>query len=50
MRGMPVDFFFFAASKAAVDRLETPLSDFFFWASTAALEVELFRFRAAGAG
>ena len=47
---MLVDLFF-SASKVEVDHLETPLSDFFFFlASAAALEVELFRFRAAKAG
>lgn len=50
VRGMTMDFFF-STSKVAVDRLETLLSDFFFFlASVAALEVELFRFRATGAG
>ena len=50
VRGMPVDFFFFSASKAAVELLETPLSDFFSLASATALEVELLRFHAARAG
>ena len=48
VRGMPVDFFFFfSASKAVVDFLETPLSIFFL---AAAPEVEVFRFRATEAG
>ena len=48
MRGMPVDFFFFSASKATVERLETPLYNFFFLAlvfTLLSLPLSVFAFR-----